>query len=319
MSSDLGQPSAKENSEEGSEDLPFVHKMRRRGGSPPQGEDQAQTKINAVFQKIQREIRLNTEIQQLLGKVEVKMDPDGITIEIMDTEKTSMFAPGSARILPKAEEAFSSLVQLLNPLPNPVEVIGHTDATPFSTIPNGMTNWELSSARANEARKVLEGHGFDSKRVTAVIGKADKELRFPDKPTAPSNRRITVRLKFNEGKKIEDPSDGIEQMEQSNQQEAVSPTPDSTETPGSTQTPTISPEDELERPTPTGEPKKPAVKEYKSRTVTIKGPKMQEEPRKSSAIFKTTKKRLSGSEATPTDPYPVLKPGSLADEAFDPS
>jgi outer membrane protein OmpA-like peptidoglycan-associated protein len=153
-----------------------------------------------MVERLKEAIAGSPELGELLGKIEVKIDPDGITLEIMDTEQASMFAPASTKILPKAEKAFSQLVNLLSPLPFPIEVIGHTDATPFSSFPSPVSNWDLSALRANEARKVLQSHGFPANRVLAVIGKADKDLRFPERPFDAGNRRITVRLKFNDGR-----------------------------------------------------------------------------------------------------------------------
>ena len=154
----------------------------------------------AVYENILNELAKNPELKEILGQIEVRLDPEGITLEVMDTEKASMFATASIKILPRAELAFSGIVNLLRPLPHPIELIGHTDGTPFASFPSSMSNWDLSALRANEARKVLQSRGFPESRVLAVIGKADTDLRFPATPFAAGNRRITVRLKFNDGR-----------------------------------------------------------------------------------------------------------------------
>lgn len=153
--------------------------------------------MEAIAEQIRKMIVASKELKDLLGLVDAKVDAEGLTIEIMDTEKASMFAPGSARVVPEAREAFIKLAGLLNQLPaNKIDVIGHTDAKPFSSRNYGYTNWELSSDRANSARKLLEEGGINENRIVGIVGKAATELREVDDPFSPANRRITLKMKF---------------------------------------------------------------------------------------------------------------------------
>ena len=57
------------------------------------------------------------------------------------------------------------------------------------------TNWELSSARASAARRVLEKKGIDSERIARVVGLCgSRELFIKDNPLDPRNRRISIIL-----------------------------------------------------------------------------------------------------------------------------
>ena len=60
--------------------------------------------------------------------------------------------------------------------------------------PGGVTNWELSAARANSARAVLASEGIDSDRIFQVSGKAGSDPLLPDDPYASANRRISILL-----------------------------------------------------------------------------------------------------------------------------
>jgi chemotaxis protein MotB len=89
-------------------------------------------------------------------------------------------------------------VQLLNllsaqlkVLPNRLLIEGHTDAQPFSSD-RGYTNWELSSDRANSARRLLQQDGLGPNQISQVRGYADQLLRVPSNPLDPSNRRISL-------------------------------------------------------------------------------------------------------------------------------
>ena len=155
-------------------------------------------KLKKVADNIGEQLKSITGLEELLGQVEVKVESDGVLIEIMDTAKQSMFKGGSAIIQPAAQEAFSKVTKIINKSSNKIDIIGHTDASPFSSRRGGYSNWELSADRANAARRILELEGVERKRITSVVGRADKELKFPDEPLATSNRRITLKLKFDE-------------------------------------------------------------------------------------------------------------------------
>jgi chemotaxis protein MotB len=72
---------------------------------------------------------------------------------------------------------------------------GHTDAKPFA---NGgvYTNWELSSDRANSARRLMEANGLRAGQLIQVRGFADRNLRDPKNPEAAANRRISVIVRY---------------------------------------------------------------------------------------------------------------------------
>ncbi|MBX7139124.1 MAG: OmpA family protein [Oligoflexia bacterium] len=162
-----------------------------------------QKNLQGLADQIKKEIAGSPELAKLLGIVNVKLAADGLLIDIMDTEKESMFNSGSAAILPGAYEAFATLARMMEKVPNKIEIVGHTDAKPFSARPGGYSNWELSADRANAARKILEQNGIPPERIESVIGRADKELRLEDKPFDPSNRRITLKMSFNITKRID--------------------------------------------------------------------------------------------------------------------
>jgi chemotaxis protein MotB len=68
---------------------------------------------------------------------------------------------------------------------------GHTDRRPYSED-RPYTNWELSTDRANAARRVLQAAGIREEQLDAVRGFAATRLRTPSDPLAPQNRRISI-------------------------------------------------------------------------------------------------------------------------------
>jgi chemotaxis protein MotB len=155
------------------------------------------------FEKIAEEIKATLEkdaakIEGLIGKIEVRVDQRGLHLEIMDTPKASMFARGSADIAPEAKDQLGKISALLQTLPNPLDIEGHTDATPFKGGRTGYDNWSLSTDRANSARKIFAGSGIKETQVARVVGYASQRPKLPEDPTAASNRRISISMRFTE-------------------------------------------------------------------------------------------------------------------------
>jgi chemotaxis protein MotB len=87
------------------------------------------------------------------------------------------------------------LAQELQKLPNTISIEGHTDSKPFVGAGN-YSNWELSSDRANAARRLMQENGVRHDQVSQVRGFADQNLRKKDDPEDPSNRRITILVQY---------------------------------------------------------------------------------------------------------------------------
>ncbi len=88
------------------------------------------------------------------------------------------------------------LAEELGKLPNHLLIEGHTDAKPFAGKDGYYSNWELSTDRANAARRLMEAHGVRHEQVGQVRGFADRQLRHPEDPEHASNRRISVIVQY---------------------------------------------------------------------------------------------------------------------------
>jgi len=132
------------------------------------------------------------DIAELSRNVIVEQTPEGLRIQIVDQEGRSMFNPGDAAPNDRARRLIVAISGAIAQLPNRITISGHTDGSQ----PGGRynSNFELSSARANEARRILMGQGIPSGRIYEVAGRADSEPLFADDPTLPGNRRIAITL-----------------------------------------------------------------------------------------------------------------------------
>jgi chemotaxis protein MotB len=148
-----------------------------------------------VAHAIKERLRAEEELRDLLGQVAITVDNDGMRIELLErNENDSFFQSASVALTPGAARALSIIGSGLAALPNRLVIEGHTDAVPMNR--GGFSNWELSSGRANSARRVLERSGIAPQRVAEVRGYADRKPRLTTNPHAPSNRRVTILLPY---------------------------------------------------------------------------------------------------------------------------
>ena len=65
-----------------------------------------------------------------------------------------MFASGSAKPNDQLIQLIGLVTKVVTQLPNKLSISGHTDSVPYRDAKD-YTNWELSSDRANAARRLL--------------------------------------------------------------------------------------------------------------------------------------------------------------------
>ena len=86
------------------------------------------------------------------------------------------------------------IAPVLNDMPNRISLSGHTDAHLYANGNKNYSNWELSSERANAARRALVAGGLEESRLMRVIGLSSAVLLDPDDALNPINRRISIIL-----------------------------------------------------------------------------------------------------------------------------
>ena len=96
-----------------------------------------------------------------------------------------------ADLLPETVQILAVISQELGSLGNAIALEGHTDSRAYADS-KGYGNWELSTDRANSARRAMERFGLRAGQIDAVRGYADTRLRTPDTPLDARNRRISI-------------------------------------------------------------------------------------------------------------------------------
>jgi len=145
--------------------------------------------------QLQIAIRQMSDFEKLKSHIEMTVTADGLRIELSESATGTFFDSGSAKLNGDGSELLITLAQELGSLPNKLSIEGHTDSQPYSGSPN-YGNWELSADRANAARRLMQANGIRADQITQVRGFADQQLRKPDAPLDPANRRISLIVQY---------------------------------------------------------------------------------------------------------------------------
>lgn len=145
--------------------------------------------------EIEKSLHQLPNFDKLKNQIEIKVTPEGLRIELLESATGTFFNLGNADPNSNGKELLDLLAGELGKLPNKISIEGHTDSKPFSGRRN-YGNWELSTDRANAARRLMQQNGLTDKQVAQVRGFADQLLRKPESPYDPSNRRISLIVQY---------------------------------------------------------------------------------------------------------------------------
>ncbi len=146
-----------------------------------------------VEQELMNAFENSPEIKEYKNNIVITQTPEGLKIDMVDDQSRPLFAPGSPMVTEAGKAVMKAVQQVVTSTDNKVSVAGHTDATPFGAGTN-YTNWELSSDRANAARRFMMQIGMEKERMAKVQGMAGADLLVPGEPNSPRNRRISLTL-----------------------------------------------------------------------------------------------------------------------------
>jgi chemotaxis protein MotB len=174
--------------------------LAEKKGSAVDGAGQAapvvkQVDMAKLKQELLKALQQQADFEKLKKQVELTVTPEGLKIEFIEDPNGTFFENGKAHPTANMENLLKVLSVEVGKLPNRVSIEGHTDSKPFSDS-RTYGNWELSTDRANAARRVMEDSGLRPDQVVQVRGYADQDLRKPQQPEDASNRRVTLIIQY---------------------------------------------------------------------------------------------------------------------------
>ncbi len=141
----------------------------------------------------QLQLAIDSGASELGEHLQVKLSPEGIVMELVDSEDVPLFELGQSHPTQLLQELIATVSESFGAFGNDIKIVGHTDALAFrnDTV---FDNWDLSVERANVARRMMAESGFEVGRIQEVSGRAATDLLIPEDPNAAQNRRISITL-----------------------------------------------------------------------------------------------------------------------------
>src|SRR5581483_10089063 len=128
---------------------------------------------------IRQSVQDNPDLANLSHQLILEQTPQGLRIQLVDQDGRPMFQQGSAEPMAYTKKLLAVVGQVIDTLPNRVSISGHTSGNDSQAG----NSWELSSARANAARALLQSGGLSSDRIYEVAGKSGSEPLLPEDPS----------------------------------------------------------------------------------------------------------------------------------------
>ncbi len=154
-------------------------------------EEDEKKQLESLQQQLREAIDKSQALAPYKDQLLLDITPEGLRIQIVDKLNRTMFESGSSSLKNYTTEILVELAKYINSVPNRISLTGHTDDKPYAGR-NGYTNWELSSERANAARRALVSGGLTEAKIARVVGLAAAVPFMKADPLNPINRRISI-------------------------------------------------------------------------------------------------------------------------------
>ncbi|MFB9149159.1 flagellar motor protein MotB [Roseovarius ramblicola] len=156
-------------------------------------EDTSNGEDSAAFSEIDARLRgRNGESlasDDVLRHIVTRVTDEGLIIELFDVGGAALFAPDQSEPTETLRAIARLIATVTAPIVNDIAIAGHTRARPVTLAENPV--WDLSAARANRMRILLEEAGIARTRMRRITGHADRSAASKD-PMSSRNNRLEV-------------------------------------------------------------------------------------------------------------------------------
>ncbi len=149
-------------------------------------------RLDSLLIQLKKSIDKSQTLKPFKDQLLIKLMPEGLRIQILDKENRAMFESASPDPKYYTKALLREIADTINLVPNKISITGHTDAIPFSSKRRDYSNWELSAARANSARRELIIGGLTKNKIARVVGLGSSVLFDKSHPKGAINRRISI-------------------------------------------------------------------------------------------------------------------------------
>jgi chemotaxis protein MotB len=152
---------------------------------------QEKARLQELMQQLNAAIQNSQALAPFKDQLLLDITSEGLRIQIVDKLNRPMFDTGSAKLRDYTRAILGELGDFINRVPNRISITGHTDDAPYANEKD-YSNWELSTDRANAARRALLAGGMEKGKTARVVGLAASVPLDRTHPDNPINRRISI-------------------------------------------------------------------------------------------------------------------------------
>jgi len=147
--------------------------------------------LNALASELNRLLNVHDVIDE--KAIDMQVTSDGLKITLFDRARHAVFKKGTDEVTDWGRFMLQSLAWIIDRNDLKVFIDGHSAAgqAPRS---DGDDAWQLTSDRANTARRLLVQYAVNPKKIERVSGYADTRPLPNTPPESESNERITLSL-----------------------------------------------------------------------------------------------------------------------------
>ncbi|HET7535389.1 MAG TPA: flagellar motor protein MotB [Candidatus Didemnitutus sp.] len=153
--------------------------------------------LNSVAAEVYRMLRLDQDIDE--KPIDVQVTSDGLRITLFDRARRPLFENNSTEFTEWGRFIMQNLAWLIERHHFRVTIDGHTRSQ-LELPREDYSPWELSTDRANAARRSLVHYAVGPEQIERVTGYSDTRPIAGEKPEAESNQRITLSLSLLKGR-----------------------------------------------------------------------------------------------------------------------
>ena len=164
--------------------------MGSDGDAEAAAEETALKNLESVLKAVGGE---SMTMERLMRHVVTRLTDEGLVVELFDLPDVPLFSGSSAEPAPVLTELVAVVSEVLALADNRIAVQGFVKSYPITLIDNPV--WDLSAARAQAARGLLEAAGTEPRRIQRISGFADRRQVAPNPMDARNNRLEIVLLR----------------------------------------------------------------------------------------------------------------------------
>jgi chemotaxis protein MotB len=179
--------------------LPFNSNKTTTSSGESDGQEKESSKnkqiemtfLNTVAADFYRLLNLDKNFED--KPIDIQVTSDGLRVTVFDRAKKPIFVGNTAEFTEWGNFVMQNLSWTIDRHHFRVTIDGHTKSK-LSLGRDDYTSWELSSDRANAARRSLVRYAVDAHLIERVTGYADTKPLPNEKPDADANQRVTLSL-----------------------------------------------------------------------------------------------------------------------------